>query len=111
MRLDQMARILVVDDDPDACELAQQFLCKRGHDVHCASNGRDALSAILDDQPDMVVLDLLMPHMDGPSLLEVIRSYLRFQSLPVVIWTGIQQDQIIARAKRHGVCDVLIKGD
>src|SRR4051812_29334186 len=84
-----MAKVLVVDDNEDARESFADMLRCAGHEVFCAPNGREALSHVLAQLPDVVLLDLLMPEMDGPSFLEVVRSYLRIQSLPVVVLTGL----------------------
>src|SRR5437868_5941207 len=82
-----MANILIVDDDADARESLAVLLRDSGHTATCVPNGREALARVLADVPDVVLLDLLMPDMDGPSFLEVVRSYLRIQSLPVVVFT------------------------
>jgi CheY-like chemotaxis protein len=58
----------------------------------------------------VILLDLLMPEMDGPSFLEVIRSYLRLQSLPVVILTGLADSPMVDRAQHLKVNSVLLKG-
>ena len=78
-----MAFIMIVDDAVDSCEPLAKYLEKSGHEVQCVPNGREALASVIARTPDVVVLDLLMPEMDGPSFLEVTRSYLRLQSLPV----------------------------
>lgn len=57
------------------------FLEKQGHKVIAVPNGKEALAQVLADLPDLVILDLMMPEMVGPSFLEVVRSYLRLQSL------------------------------
>lgn len=65
----------------------------------------------MEQMPDVVVLDLLMPEMDGTSLLDVIRSYLRLQSIPVVVWTALPGDNaLVERARRRRVDAVLVKG-
>src|SRR4051812_24320221 len=84
---DAMARIMIVDDSEDSRDSLAVIFRRLGHEVICVPNGREALSSVLDRLPDVIVLDLLMPDMDGPSFLEVIRSYLRIQSLPVVVVT------------------------
>jgi CheY-like chemotaxis protein len=81
-----------------------------GHTVTCVPNGREALSAVLADPPDVVLLDLHMPELDGTSFLEVVRSYLRIRSLPVVILTGLSDSPMIDRARALKVNSVLIKG-
>ena len=57
----------------------------------------------------MILLDLVMPEMDGPSFLEVLRSYLRIQSLPVVVLTGLSDSPMIDRVQSLKVNSVLIK--
>lgn len=105
-----MSRILLVEDDLDSCEALSQLLLKRGHAVDCVPNGRAALAAILSTTPELVVLDLSLPEMDGVRLLEIIRSYLRLQSLPVIVWTGLGDSPIVERAKTFNVDSVVSKG-
>jgi two-component system response regulator CpxR len=104
-----MAKILIVDDSEDARESLGVFLQGRGHTVTCVPNGRDALSLVLADLPDVILLDLLMPEMDGPSFLEVVRSYLRIQALPVVVLTGLGDSPMIDRARALRVNSILVK--
>src|SRR4051812_7573790 len=105
-----MAKILIVDDTEDARESQAILLRDAGHTVMCVPNGREALAQVLTDLPDVVLLDLLMPEMDGPSFLEVVRSYLRLQALPVVILTGLADSPMIERARALKVNSILIKG-
>jgi DNA-binding response OmpR family regulator len=64
------ARILVADDDPDLRALLCGILIDEGHKVAAAPDGRRALEAILNDPPDLVMLDVMMPHMDGFAVLK-----------------------------------------
>ena len=105
-----MAKLLIVDDGADSRESLAVVFRDLGHKVTCVPNGREALSVVLTDMPDVVLLDLLMPEMDGPSFLEVVRSYLRFQSLPVVILTGLGDSPMIDRARALKVNAILVKG-
>jgi CheY-like chemotaxis protein len=105
-----MAKIMVVDDDCDAGESIARVLRLAGHVVKYAPNGREALIEVLQNTPDAILLDLMMPEMDGPSFLEVVRSYLRIQSLPVVILTGLAESPMVARAQTLKVNSVLVKG-
>jgi CheY-like chemotaxis protein len=106
----RMARILIVDDNQDACEGMERILKAAGHDVASVPNGREALAQVLSKLPDVVLLDLIMPEMDGPSFLEVVRSYLRFQSLPVVVLTALTEGPMIDRALALKVNSILVKG-
>ena len=105
-----MAKILIVDDDADARESIAVLIRERGHAVTCVPNGREALASVLADMPDAILLDLMMPEMDGPSFLEVVRSYLRIQSLPVVVLTGLGDSPMIERARAAKVNTILVKG-
>src|SRR3954469_24939590 len=105
-----MAKILFVDDAPDSCEPVRRYLEKSGHKAACATDGREALMEVLANTPDLIILDLMMPELDGPSFLEVLRSYLRLQSLPVVVLTALSESPMIARAESLKVNSVLIKG-
>lgn len=105
-----MAYLLIVDDDTDGREALCKFLQGHGHEVNCVSNGREALAAVLSRLPDLVILDLFMPEMDGAGLLEILRSYLRLQSLPVVVLTGLPDSPLVDRARFLKVNSILVKG-
>ena len=105
-----MAKILLVDDHPDTCEALERFLEAAGHDVQCAPNGREALTEVMNNLPDVILLDLRMPEMDGPSFLEVVRSYLRLRSLPVVVLTAFTDSPLLERARHLKVNSILAKG-
>jgi CheY-like chemotaxis protein len=70
-----MPEILVVEDDPYQAEALTIFLRKSGYDVVAATNGRAALNRVIERRPDLMMLDLFMPEMDGIELLEVLSSY------------------------------------
>lgn len=110
MQDEPMAKILIVDDEHDTGESLRKFLQHSGHETTCVPNGREALVSVLTASPDVILLDLLMPEMDGPSFLEVIRSYLRLQSLPVVVLTALADSPMIDRVQHLKVNAVLIKG-
>src|SRR4051794_17132578 len=105
-----MAKILIVDDSEDTRESLAVLFRESGHTATCVPNGREALSLVLADLPDVILLDLMMPDMDGPSFLEVVRSYLRIQSLPAVVLTGLAESPMIDRARALKVNCVLVKG-
>ena len=105
-----MSRILVVEDDVDSANALARLLARAGHDVGCVTNGKAAMGAILKQVPDLVVLDLALPEVDGAKLLEIIRSYLRLQALPVVVWTGMGNHPIVEQAARFNVDAIVAKG-
>lgn len=105
-----MASVMIIEDNVDSCEPLAKFLERAGHVVRCVPNGREALASVINDPPEVVVLDLIMPEMDGPTFLEVIRSYLRLQTLPVVVVTGLPDSPMVERVRHLKVNDVLVKG-
>lgn len=107
-----MSYVLVVDDDSDAREAVARYIQKRGHHVTCAGNGREAIKALVESPtPDAVILDARMPEMDGVSFLEVIRCYLRWQSLPVFMLTAFAEGTHIRRAGQLGVQKIFLKAN
>ena len=105
-----MPKILIVEDDESTRESLTKFLTAAGHQPVAVPNGRDALVEVLQTPPEVILLDLHLPEMDGPSFLEVLRSYLRLQSLPVVVLTGLSDSPMIERAHTLKVNSVLAKG-
>lgn len=108
-----VACVLVVEDDADSCEVLVTLLRRAGHDVAAVPNGRDALAMLGEVRPDVVLLDLMMPQMDGPSFLKVLRSYLRWQHVPVIVLTAQAGDRVRLgeRLRKWDVTHVLYKAD
>ena len=106
-----MPHVLVVDDDLDSGEGLVRMLRKRGHRATAAPNGREALALLMGVRPDAIVLDVRMPHMDGAMFLDVVRSYLRLQSVPVVLLTAYPDAPEVARARELGVAGTFRKGE
>jgi len=106
-----MASVLVVEDDTDSREVLAKFLQSAGHRVTTASDGSEAMDAITVAAPHVIVLDFKMPKMDGISFLEVIRCYLRWQTLPVILLTAYPEGQHIKRAEQLGVKKIFLKSN
>jgi CheY-like chemotaxis protein len=104
-----MAVILVVDDDADNCELLSRFLGRATHTTHCARNGREAIVALTQYPVELLLLDMGMPEMDGITFLQVLRSYLRWTVIPVILITGMDDPDLMARAAELGVKKVFRK--
>src|SRR5687767_3938976 len=106
-----MASILIVDDDLDGSEAVARMLRKAGHRVVCAPNGREALALLTGALPDLVLLDVRMPELDGIGFLHVLRSYLRWQHLPVILLTAYAEGPHIKEAAEMGADTVFRKGE
>jgi CheY-like chemotaxis protein len=106
-----MAYVLVVEDEGDSRDFVGRFLERAGHRVISAENGRRALQRLLNETPDVVVLDIRMPELDGIGLLEVLRSYLRWHTLPVIVLTAHASNPELDRARELGVCRIFQKAN
>jgi CheY-like chemotaxis protein len=104
-----MAYVLVVDDEADSRAFVARYLNRIGHRVGEAQDGREALHALTTGRPDLVLLDVRMPGLDGVGLLEVMRSYLRWHALPVVILSAHANPAELQRAHELGVRHVFRK--
>ncbi len=86
-----MSRVLVVDDDPDIVDLLRIRLELSGHTVRTASDGERGWEAILDEVPDLAVLDVSMPRLDGLSLTRRLRGHAETVGLPILVLTAAVQ--------------------
>ena len=94
--------VLVVDDDEDNIRIISTMLLARGYEVRLARNGRGAVESIRQQRPDLVLLDVMMPGMDGMQVLDAIRADPHLASLPVVLVTAKTEDQDLLEGYRAG---------
>ena len=83
-----MGRVLVVDDEPDVLLLCRLNLQQRGHELLEASNGPTALELARERQPEVIVLDLMLPGMNGYEVLENLKQDERTSDIPVLVLTA-----------------------
>lgn len=99
--------ILAVDDEPAVCELLREFLEGRGYTVLTASNGAEALTIVEKERPQLILLDLLMPGMNG---LEVLQRIGKIHSRArIVMLTAVGDVEVAERALRRGAFDYITK--
>ena len=106
-----MNSILIVDDDSDARETVTKYLTKAGFVTRSAPNGREALIAIATSVPDVIILDAMMPEMSGMEFLQIIRSYLRWSTVPVILLTAYDKGPHIDRARDFGINCIFLKAN
>jgi CheY-like chemotaxis protein len=104
-----MARVLVVEDHADSREAISLLLQSAGYEVNAVADGREALASVIDRTPDVVLLDLSLPEMNGVKLVQTVRSYHRLASLPVIVWTGLVDGKLFDEAKSLNISSLLIK--
>jgi len=102
-------RILLVDDNQDAVHSLARLLASLGHDVRAATSGKEALAVGCDFLPDVLLLDLGMPDMDGFETQRAVRATPWGESLRIIALTGWGQPEDIERTKAAGFAGHLIK--
>jgi DNA-binding response OmpR family regulator len=103
------AKVLAVDDESDILLIVRTALESAGMDVRTASNGRDALTTADEFAPDLIVLDVMMPEMDGFEVVRHLRENEKTQDIPVVMLTGVSDSQRVKQALDSGVARYIVK--
>ncbi len=103
-------KILIVDDDYSSRRLLERII--RSHfkcDVMQAKEGSEALQAMFMDRPDLVVLDLHMPFMNGVQVLEAVKESSALREIPIIACTGVSNDSLVRKVLQYGVKSYLVK--
>lgn len=102
-------KILVVDDDKSILHIIEARLKHAGYDVELASNGEEAISRMRKRMPRLVLLDIVMPGIDGFTVLETIKKDRRLKKASVIMITSKAEDRDVQRAITMGAKDYLVK--
>ncbi len=102
-------KILVVDDEKHIVRLVEVNLRRAGYDVVKAYDGKEALEVVKGENPDMVILDVMMPQMDGFEVLKRLRADPETNELPVIMLTAKAQDADVFKGWQSGVDSYLTK--
>jgi len=102
-------KVLVVDDDPVILKVLGRFLAENGYEVELAHDGSEALEKVRDDPPDLILLDVVMPRMDGIEVCRRLKSQKSTRLIPIVILTGLTDLEDKVRGIEAGADDVLNK--
>lgn len=94
-----MALILVVDDEFSVAEVLQSVLVDAGHEVVTAVNGRQGLDLLGKRRPDMVLLDFMMPIMDGPAMLKAMKENPVYRNVPAVVMSSLPESAVAEAAR------------
>jgi DNA-binding response OmpR family regulator len=101
-----MARIVLVEDDVEIRRLVADALAAQGHDVESAAAALDGLELAVKGKPDLVVMDLGLPDLDGTELLRMIRAV---SEVPIIVITARGADEVVVRTLDSGADDYLVK--
>ena len=102
-----MAKVLVVDDEPEAVELLVEFLSSKGYEILTATSGEEALRRVKEDRPHLVLLDIRMPKMSGLEVLKRIREI--DAEMGIIMVTAVNEEDVGRQALELGAFDYIVK--
>ena len=102
-------KVLVIDDEPNIVQTLQDRLEMNEYDVITGGNGKEGLKLAIEHRPDVILLDVIMPIMDGHEMLEALRKQPGGDHPSVIMLTARSQTQDIARANACGIDDYIVK--
>ena len=104
-----MAKILIVEDEKLLNEAYELVLKKEGHDVQTAFNGQDALELLAQDRPELILLDLRMPKMDGVEFLKQLEKKGDHNDIHIIVFSNYDEQKEIDEAFAHGATRYILK--
>ena len=104
-----MAKIVVIEDDVGFLDLLRVHLASAGHEVLAAEDAALGLRAVITEGPDLILLDLTVPYLDGFEMIKALRNDPATQRIPVVVLTGRGDDETFSEARRLGASQFLTK--
>ena len=104
-----MSRIVMIEDNMENARLASKLLSRAGHQVEVAGEGESGLEMVNHAAPDMVLVDLGLPDMDGQRVIAIIRQNPDLQGLPIVVVSAWSEEQVRSIAQEYGCDGVIIK--
>ena len=104
-----MKKVLVIDDEPAIAQLIKLELESHGYSVDVALSGTKGIEKIIQNKPDIICLDIMMPNMNGFQVLEVLNANNELRKIPVIMVSVAAGDVEKERAKKFGVDDFILK--
>ena len=104
-----MAKIVIIEDDLTFLDLLRVHLASAGHEVLTAEDAVLGLRAVIDNAPDLILLDLSVPYLDGFEMIEALHTDPATRNIPVIVLTGRGDDETYTRARELGAAQLLTK--
>ena len=101
--------VLVVDDDPVNFDVIEILLFKEEYELHYKDNGTDAIASLAEIKPDIILLDVMMPYMDGIEVCQQIKNAKKWQHIPIIIISALSDKEDLARCLEAGADDFISK--
>ncbi len=104
-----MARVLLIDDDQSNLDFMRQLMRIEGHELAWAADGEQGLALVRQFQPQLIICDVVMPHLGGYAVLETVRADPRFAGVPVLLFSAAMSEDARVIGLRRGATEVLAK--
>jgi DNA-binding response OmpR family regulator len=101
--------VALIEDDPLIAEMYTTKFTKEGYDIKHAADGAAGLDLVKKEKPDIILLDIIMPKMDGFQVLTELRKEAAFKSTPVIMLTNLGQEEDVQKGRALGATDYFIK--
>lgn len=102
-------RILVIEDEPDTVKILKLRLEKEGYETLCALDGKEGYRLARTIAPDLILLDLMLPEVDGFWICEMLKTDKKLGGIPIIVLTARSEDSDLITAKRCGADDYIVK--
>ncbi len=103
--------IFIVEDDPFLLSVYQTKFAKEGYEVWFAADGQQALEFLKGPRPNLVMLDIMLPWVNGFDVLQAMRANAQWKNVPVIILTNLSNEHDVQRGKQLGAADYIIKAN
>jgi len=104
-------KILIAEDDQSISAMYKAKIESNGYEAEVAENGEEALDAARKKNPDLIILDIMLPMLDGFSVLEELKADKKTEKIPVIMLTNLGTSEDVAKGKKMGAKDYLIKAE
>lgn len=104
-----MSDIVIIEDNPHSARLASRLLRRAGHETRIAEDGEIGLSTVFNHTPDLILIDLGLPDIDGQTVVAMLRQQPEFQDLPIVAFTAWPEETAQNMATAYGCVGVISK--
>lgn len=104
-----MARVLLIDDDQSNLHFMQQLLRMDGHELTWAADGEQGIALVKQFRPELIICDVIMPHLGGYAVLETVRADPQFAEIPVLLFSAAMDEEASAMGLRRGATEVMAK--
>jgi DNA-binding response OmpR family regulator len=106
-----MKKIMIIEDNKDIQEIYKHSFLKAGYDVIIEENGLDGITNVAEKLPDVILLDLMMPKVDGFEFLRLMKKNSTLLSIPVIVCSNISDNDITTRVLDAGAAAIILKVD